>query len=94
VNNIMKYMLDMFKIKMVNISTYHPEYNAKVEKCNKTVLGVIRRLINDKPSKWAKHIDAVCLAINNNVSLSTRKSPFELIHGIKMTARASIARPN
>ena len=93
VNNIMSYMLESFKIRMINTSTYHPESNAKVEKCNRTILGVIRRLVNDQPSKWSTHLDAACLAINNSVSLSTHKSPFELTHGIQMTAPSEYRVP-
>ena len=86
VNSIMKYMLEMFKIRMINASIYHPDSNITLGKRNKNVLGILRRLFKDEPSNWAKHLDAVCLAINNCVSLETLKSPFELIHGIKMTA--------
>ncbi|KAF4526327.1 hypothetical protein B566_EDAN012253 [Ephemera danica] len=66
------------------ISTRHPRANGQVERVNRTVLPVITSAMTAPNQRdWDKNLQACENALNCAVNASTKKSPFELLHGYK-----------
>ncbi|XP_062135072.1 myosin-9-like [Drosophila sulfurigaster albostrigata] len=61
-----------------------PRGNGQVERVNRSILSIISKLSADKPDKWFKFVPKVQRVINGTTHKSTKRSPFELMFGVKM----------
>lgn len=61
-----------------------PRGNGQIERVNRSVLEIISKLSSSEPEKWFKFVPNVQKAINSHIHESTRKSPFELMFGVRM----------
>ena len=58
----------------------HPQSNGQVERTNRTIKDMLRKLINGNRSRWEDELAACLWAIRTNVSSATNRSPFMLHH--------------
>lgn len=66
----------------INCSTaFHPETDGSSERSNKTVIQLLRNMVDRKQTNWLDNLPAVEYAINSNVNSSTGKTPFEVVLG-------------
>ena len=80
-------------IEHVLITTGVPRGNGQVENMNRSVINCLAKqliadclvkLSADKPDSWWKYTNRVQRFFNNSYHRSTKKSPFELMFGVKM----------
>ena len=71
-------------IEHLTITTGLPRGNGQIERVNRTVLSILAKISADDPKKWYKYVGNVQLAINGNYHSSTKKSPFEIMFGVKI----------
>lgn len=74
-------------IEHVTITTGVPRGNGQIERLHATIIPVLSKLCLEEPNKWFKYVDAVQRTINSTVSRSTKRTPFELLTGIRMRNR-------
>ena len=60
---------------------YRPQSDGMVERFNRTLIQVLKSLVNDKMDDWDEQCDYVCHAYNSTVHSSTNCSPNLLVFG-------------
>jgi len=60
------------------------------ERFNQTLVTALSKLVNEEANDWDDHLDAVAFAYRTNVQWSTKKSPFELLYGVRATMPAQV----
>ena len=68
------------RIEHRRTSAYHPQSNGKTERANRTIKGMIKKLINGERSNWEDKLGSALWAIRTNTSMVTGFSPFFLHH--------------
>ncbi len=86
-------LLKSYGLRSIFTNYYSPSTNGICERLNRTILSVLRRLVDNHPRDWANHLDACTNAVNSSISVSTNYSPFELIHGMKIRQPNQIIPP-
>jgi len=76
-------------IEHVLTTTGVPRGNGQVERINRSILSIISKLSTEDSSKWYKFTSQVQRAINSHLSCSTKKSPFEIMFGVKMQNKSN-----
>ena len=62
-------------------SAYKPQSNGAVERLNRSVIAVLRKLTSNSPQKWYEWVDFVLMCIRTAVHRSSGFSPFQLMFG-------------
>ena len=68
-------------IKHHKTTAYHPSSNGRVERFNKTLKGIIAKLVNNNTTLWQDKLGPAMLSYNCAVSDVTMHSPFFLYYG-------------
>lgn len=66
------------------ITTATPRGNGQVERMNGVIIPILTKMAMEEPLKWYQHVGRLQRCINSTVSRSTKKTPFELMVGVKM----------
>ena len=66
-------------LKLVTTSFYHPECNSQIERYIRTIIGILRKFVENEPKKWSNYLPCVTHALNNSVCQSTGYTPFQLL---------------
>ncbi|XP_078240212.1 uncharacterized protein LOC144586237 [Pogona vitticeps] len=77
----LKEMWKLLDVEPIHASVYHPQTNGLVERFNKTLKGMLRKLVIDKPRKWHLLVAPLMFAIREVPQASTGFSPFEMMYG-------------
>ena len=64
-------------------STYHSQTNGLTERCNRTLISLIRKYAHAYPKHWADFLPLFEFAYNNAVHSNTHMSPFKADNGYK-----------
>jgi hypothetical protein len=71
----------ILNIKQRTSSAYHPASDGQAESGLKTMTGILRRLLKDKPHQdWSKMLDFVSYAYNSSIHSTTLQSPYYILH--------------
>ena len=62
-------------------SAYRPQSNRAVERLNRSVLAVLRKLTSHSSQKWVDWVDFVLMCIRTAVHRTSGYSPFQLLFG-------------
>lgn len=71
-------------IERVEISTGVPRGNGQVERVNQVIMGMLRKLCVNDPTKWYKHVANIQRWINSSPHQSIGITPFEAMFGVPM----------
>ena len=64
--------------------------NGQVERANSTIVNVLAKITIDDPTSWFKHVGAVQRVMNSTYHRSIKKTPFELLTGVKMRSNSDL----
>jgi hypothetical protein len=62
--------------KLLMATAFHPQTDGVTERANRSIGQVLRSVIRDDQKDWAAKCPMVELALNSNVSTTTRFAPF------------------
>jgi transposase InsO family protein len=78
-----KQFLDMYSIKHLPSSSYHPQTNGMVESMHRMINHGITTAIDNDRSRWDEELAQVLFAIRVRTHSVTKYSPFTLVYGIE-----------
>ncbi|KAJ2917183.1 hypothetical protein MD484_g3247, partial [Candolleomyces efflorescens] len=76
-----KRLNDLIGPKLKMSSAYHPETDGATERANRTLVQMLRELVNEKQTDWVHKLPAIEFALNSASSETTGFSPFFLNTG-------------
>ncbi len=59
--------------------------NGVVERCNRTILSLLRTVVSEQQNDWDDHLPATLCAYRSTPHASTGVSPHKMVYGIEMT---------
>ena len=77
----LKELWRLLEVKPIHTAVYHPQSNGLAERFNKTLKGMLRKLVMEKPRRWHLLVAPLMFAIREVPQSSTGFSPFELMYG-------------
>ena len=78
-NQIMKRLLSSFNIHHTNSTPYQPSSNGAVERVNRTIIQLLKGLVEKDPSLWDDELHKAVLLYNNTVHSQINTSPSSLL---------------
>jgi len=60
-------------------TTYHPQTNGQVERYNRTIVGQLRKYVEDHQDRWDELVSMLTLAYNSRPQQSTGVTPLEFV---------------
>ena len=80
VSKLCKVLFDLFKIKHLRTSAYHPQCNSACENINRTILQSFRLYCSKAQEKWPSVLNPLLYSYRATTSVkSTQSSPFEIL---------------
>jgi transposase InsO family protein len=72
---------DSYKIKLLNSFPYYAQANGQAESSNKTLIKLIKKKIEENPTRWRKVLSEALWAHHISRHGATKVTPFELVYG-------------
>jgi hypothetical protein len=69
------------KIKLLNALQYYAQANEQAEARNKTIVGLIKKKIEEKPRRWHEVLIEALWAYRVSEHGAIKVTPFELVYG-------------
>ena len=79
INSILKEVATFLKMEHIKTTPYHPQANGVIERCNGTVVNILRTLIEDNISIWDSMLQIAVFAYNSGYNRTVKDSPFYLM---------------
>jgi hypothetical protein len=73
-------------------SPYHPQTNAQVEVCNKTIATFLKTQVNTNTLDWELYMAPMAFAYNTSFRRTIKTSPFTLTYGMESRTNEFNAR--
>jgi hypothetical protein len=74
-------MCDSMGIKLVHSTSYYPQGNGLAESSNKSLIRIIKKLLEDNKKNWDSKLKYALWADRVTIKKSTGNSPFKLVYG-------------
>ena len=78
---VIKEVYAVLGIKKVSTTAYNPLGNGTVERMNRSLVTVLKKLVYDNPTNWAKNLACAVYAVNSSVNSTTGFTPNFLFLG-------------
>ena len=72
---------NLFKIKKLYTTAYHPQTDGLVERFNRTLCDMLACYVQGEPETWDSYLPFVTFAYNTSVQTSLKEKPFYLFYG-------------
>lgn len=82
-SRLMAQMCEILGIQRLRTSVYHPQTDGLVERYNKTIKNMLRKVISETGRDWDQKLPLILFAIRTHEQRSTGYSPFEILFGRK-----------
>uniref|UniRef100_A0A8C5C6I6 Gypsy retrotransposon integrase-like protein 1 n=1 Tax=Gadus morhua TaxID=8049 RepID=A0A8C5C6I6_GADMO len=80
-SRVMKEVLSLLQVKQLRTSVYHPQTDGLVERFNKTLKQMLKKVMQADGKNWDQLLPHVLFAVREVPQASTGFSPFELLYG-------------
>lgn len=80
-SELMESVLQLFKIRHLRTTAYHPQTNGLTERFNRTLTTMLTHYINSNQSDWDVYLPYVLYAYRTAPHHTTKHSPFYLLYG-------------
>ena len=84
---------DKYHITLGHSTAYHPQGNGLAESSNKSLVNIIKKLLEINKKSWHKKLVNALWADRVSQNKSIGMSPFELVYGVDMVFPTSLAVP-
>uniref|UniRef100_A0A9J7ZK80 ribonuclease H n=1 Tax=Cyprinus carpio carpio TaxID=630221 RepID=A0A9J7ZK80_CYPCA len=91
-SRIMADLCKLLKVRQIRTSVYHPQTDGLVERFNKTLKQMLRRVVAEDQRDWDQMIPYVLFGIREVPQASTGFTPFELLFGRQPRGLLDVAR--
>ena len=82
-----------YKIILGHSTAYHPQGNGLVESSNKSLVNIIKKLLDINKKSWQKKLVNALLADRVSQKKSIGMSPFVLVYGVDTVFPTSLVVP-
>ena len=80
-NDLITHLNNTLNVKHITTSPFHPQGNAKVERCHRVLLAFLRKLSPEQRRNWDYHLPSFLAAYRCMPHEGTKFSPFFLLRG-------------
>ena len=80
-SELVEQICQLFKIKRLRTTSYHPQTDGLVERFNRTLGDMLACYVNEDPSMWDVYLPFVTFAFNTAEQASIKNNPFYLFYG-------------
>lgn len=91
-SNLIKEVNNIFKIRHVFTSLYHPQSNGSLERSHHTLKEYLRDYLNSNQTNWDEYIQFAMFTYNSHYHRATNFTPHELLFGHKLHIPNSLTR--
>ena len=91
-SRIMKDLCKLMKIKQLSTSVYHPQTDGLVERFNRTLKQMLKKVMEADGRNWDQLLPYLMFSIREVPQSSTGHSPFELLYGRRPRGLLDIAK--
>ena len=78
---LMKEVYEILRVQHITTSVYHPQANGQVERFNGTLIGCLKKMVEEKPELWDTYLPAALFAYREVPHASTGLAPALLLFG-------------
>ena len=93
-SNLLKEMSQLFKIKHLTSTAYHPQTNGALERSHSTLKDYLKHYISTDQNDWDEYLPSYIYSYNCSIHSTTNFSPHELVFGTKPVLPSSITNLN
>ena len=76
-----KEYMTMLRIRLEQSTPYYPQANGQAEVSNKVLIGILEKMIKEKPGMWHFKLNEALWAYWTSPQSKTRTTPYELSYG-------------
>lgn len=80
-SELMMAVLQIFRVKKLNTSAYHPQTNGMTERFNQTLTIMLTHYVQKYQTDWDRYLPYLLFAYRTAAHASTLQSPFFLVYG-------------
>ena len=80
-SDVVQELCNLFRVKRVHTSAYHPQCNGVIKRQHQTVIKMIGKLLQDEKVNWPKHLPELIQAYNGMRSAIMGYSPHYIMFG-------------
>jgi transposase InsO family protein len=84
---------DKFRIKLIHSTPYYPQANGLAESSNKSLIRIIKRLLEDNNKAWHSRLKFSLWADRVTTKRSIGVSPFQLVYGAEVIFPSHLSIP-
>ncbi len=78
-------LCDLLRIHKTYSMAYNPQSNGAVERCNRTLLTMLRTVVSEQQNDWDDHLPAALCTYRSTPHASTGVSPHKMVYRVEMT---------